>query len=243
MNPAIQIGMPLGAAAVAALGYATVWPSAQLWGPAVWRGPRNSNRVAITFDDGPTSGSTERVLDELQKHRVPATFFAIGQNVENAPEVLRRIDAEGHLVGNHTFSHSHYGVLRGSRFWECELTQTDDAIESILHKRPTFFRPPLGAKSCFVVGAAQRRQLQLVTWSLRAIDGVPTTTDRIMRRFANVRGGDILVLHDGADPRVPHRDRSTAANVIEPLVKLLRERNLEPVRLDSLLSATNQPAQ
>lgn len=242
MNPAIEIAAPVSAAAVAALAYATIWPSAQVWGPAIWHGPRDSNRVAITFDDGPTAGSTERVLDELRKHHVPATFFAIGENVQNAPDVLRRIDAEGHQVGNHTFSHSYFGVLRGPRFWQRELAQTDEMIDSIVHKRPAFFRPPLGAKSRFVVSAAGHRGMTVVTWSLRAVDGIPTTAEKIMQRFSSVRGGDILVLHDGADPRVPHRDRSAAANVIEPLSKLLRERQLEPVRLDSLLDPTPAPA-
>ena len=229
-------------AAVASLGgcaYAVVWPSCQLWGPAIWRGPADSRGVAMTFDDGPTPGPTDSVLDALKAHNARATFFVIGENVRRNPDLLRRIDAEGHLIGNHTFAHWHYGFICGRRYWDREMRRTDELIESILGRRPTYFRPPMGLKTLPAAIAARRRGHTMVTWSLRAIDGVPTTSQRILERFESVSGGDILVLHDGSDPQVPHRDRSAAGKVIKPLVEMIRAKGLEPMRLDEMLTPTS----
>src|SRR5438270_4977958 len=94
------------------LGYATTWPSCNFWGKVTARGPANSKGVAITFDDGPTPNSTEAVLDALAEHHAKATFFVIGQNVRRHPDLLKRIDDEGHQIGNHTFNHGHYNFWR-----------------------------------------------------------------------------------------------------------------------------------
>src|ERR1700743_576148 len=86
--------------------YGTFVPRGQLWGPVIWKGTSGGPpRVALTFDDGPTAGATDRVLDLLADLNVRAAFFVIGRNVEREPDLLRRIDAEGHLIGNHTYDH------------------------------------------------------------------------------------------------------------------------------------------
>src|SRR5437016_2530000 len=84
--------------------WGTPFPSGWLWGKVISRGTKDGPpRIALTFDDGPTPGGTDRILDLLAELKAPATFFVIGQNVEGYPDLLRRIDAEGHLIGNHTF--------------------------------------------------------------------------------------------------------------------------------------------
>src|SRR2546421_4603069 len=99
--------------ALAGLGVAargTFVPTSRVWGPLISHGDRNDPpRVALTFDDGPTPGSTDRVLDIIGELNVKAAFFVIGRNVENNADLLARIDAEGHLIGNHSFDHSHWG--------------------------------------------------------------------------------------------------------------------------------------
>src|SRR5262252_8152929 len=102
--PIIFGAMALGA--VTGL-YVYAWsvPSLQVFGPALVRGPVREGHVALTFDDGPSSPYTDQILDILRERRVTATFFLCGQNVQRYPEIARRIVAEGHTIGNHTYSH------------------------------------------------------------------------------------------------------------------------------------------
>src|SRR5271157_4080674 len=85
--------------------YAWSIPTLQLFGPALLRGPAAGKRIALTFDDGPSSIYTGQILDILRCHDVKATFFVCGRNVERYPEILRRVQAEGHTIGNHCYSH------------------------------------------------------------------------------------------------------------------------------------------
>src|SRR5687768_16289903 len=92
-------------------------PCTSWMGTLYRRGPAGNRGYALTFDDGPTPGGTDRVLDLLGKHGAPAPFFVIGKNVERHPDLLRRIAAEGHIVGNHTWRHAKLGFLRSTEYW------------------------------------------------------------------------------------------------------------------------------
>ena len=126
-------------AAVAGLTYATVSPTSTFWGPAIARGPTNAMQIALTFDDGPTPGSTDRVMEILTKTGVKASFFVIGGNVRRHPELLRRIHEQGHLIANHTFDHSHYTVFGRLGYWKRQIAETDELLESIVGERPAIF--------------------------------------------------------------------------------------------------------
>jgi peptidoglycan/xylan/chitin deacetylase (PgdA/CDA1 family) len=225
--PAVAIGVVFT--------HATVAPASPLWGTLISRGPAGSNRVALTFDDGPTPGTTERVLDALAAADARAAFFVIGASVQRHPDLLRRIHAEGHLVANHSYSHSHYTFFHGPRTWEREIRRTDDVIESILGVRPRLFRPPMGVKTWNTTLARRRTGHTIVTWSRRAIDGLPTTAARIAKRFANTTDGEILLLHDGVEPHAPCSDRTATIAAVPALIQSLRARHLTLVRLDELL--------
>src|SRR5438128_1621508 len=103
MAPAIPIALA-ASAAVAAFTYASVAPACTFWGPVISKGNSALPRYALTFDDGPTENSTERILDILNYHNVKATFFVIGVNAEKNPKLLERIHAEGHIIGNHSYN-------------------------------------------------------------------------------------------------------------------------------------------
>jgi peptidoglycan-N-acetylglucosamine deacetylase len=235
MIAAIAITSAAVAAVSGGFAYATLAPACNFWGKIVHRGPDGSTGVALTFDDGPTPGSTERVLNALASANAKATFFVIGENVRRHADLLRRIHDDGHLIANHTFNHPWLAFVRGQRYWAREIRETDDIIASIIGKRPAIFRPPVGTKTWYVTDAAKAQNHTLVTWSRRAVDGIPTTPQRILKRFANIRGGDILLLHDGVDPRQPNRRRTAAGEATAPLVELIRSGGLQPMRLDELL--------
>lgn len=224
-----------GVGIVAALTYATVAPACRFWGPTLSRGAVGSRQVALTFDDGPTPGVTDVILDALREAEVSATFFVIGANVRKHPDLLRRAHDDGHLVANHSFSHSHFGVLRRRPYWLRDIREADDAIEDAIGVRPAMYRPPCGVKTWHTFGAIRQTGHAMVTWSRRAVDGLPTTPQRIMRRFRNIADGEILLLHDGVEPHAPHADRAATIAVVPMLLERLRHENLTPVRLDELL--------
>ncbi|MEX0742184.1 MAG: polysaccharide deacetylase family protein [Phycisphaeraceae bacterium] len=228
-----------GVTAIGGLGYATAWPRSQIYGPVISRGSAGcGNRVALTFDDGPHTLGTRGVMEALEAEGVVGTFFVIGRFVTQQPDLIRELHARGHLVGNHTFDHHHWGAMRGRRYWSQQLQRTSDVIEETIGKRPTFFRPPMGLKQPHVMRAAQHIGCRVVTWQRRAWDGVPTTTAKIITRIADrARPGDILALHDGVDPFGKRKVGETVA-AVRPIVQRLRARGLQPVRLDTLLTET-----
>lgn len=220
----------------AAMSYGTFVPQSRMWGRNISHGPRRGPaRVALTFDDGPTADFTVQAVQALNELGVAAAFFAVGANVAKHPEIVRLIDASGHVVGNHSYSHDHFAFLYGRGYWRGQLGRTNDLLCQILGKRPALFRPPMGIKTWHVVRAAKANGQTLITWSLRAMDGVPTTTARILARILpNARPGDIISLHDGIEPFGNGHPQATIA-AIRPLVIGLRARGFQVVRLDQLL--------
>jgi peptidoglycan/xylan/chitin deacetylase (PgdA/CDA1 family) len=198
------------------------------------RSRADNGGFALTFDDGPSRDSTAATLDILARLGATATFFVIGVNARRCPDLLLRMRDEGHLIANHSMHHSHFGMFGLTRYWERELSDTDRIIEDVIGARPTFFRPPMGIKTPWLMRAAGRRH-QVITWTRRAVDGVSTTPQRILRRLVpGTQGGDILLLHDGVEPS-SRRDPSASLAAIEPLIHQLRDRGLAPVPLDQLL--------
>src|SRR3974377_101343 len=138
----------MGGVGVVALGgaYVYAWsvPTLQVFGPALLRGPTRDGNVALTFDDGPSSPYTGQILEILRERGVTATFFLCGRNVECHPEIARRIVAEGHTIGNHTYSHP-FPYFRRRSFFAAEIDRAQNAIERAAGQRPKIFRPPFGA--------------------------------------------------------------------------------------------------
>jgi peptidoglycan/xylan/chitin deacetylase (PgdA/CDA1 family) len=215
--------------------YTTIAPACQFFGPVISRVSNETNRIALTFDDGPTPGGTDAILDILRGAQIHATFFVIGANVQKNPDLLRRIHAEGHAIGNHTWHHHHHAWLGTKKYWRDEIARTDDAIEQITGARPRYFRPPIGIKTPFTLAVAKELNHPTITWSRRARDGIPTTAKKILARFSALRPGDIAILHDGTSPIFPRTPAATIG-ALPLLLEMLRRQNLQPVRLDELLA-------
>jgi len=235
-SPLLVGSMFAAAAAPAALvAHGMLNTRSSLFVPVIWRGDRSGPaRVALTFDDGPGPTGTARILDALAKLGVPAAFFVIGANARRWPQLVARMDEEGHIVANHTFDHRRLGILKPPTFWRDQLARADGVIEDLIGKRPRFFRAPLGYKCWTMARPLTESGHVAIAWTRRALDGIPTTTPKILKRLGGSRAGDILVLHDGEEPGRP-RDQSATVAAIEPLVRKLRDRGLEFVRLDALI--------
>jgi peptidoglycan/xylan/chitin deacetylase (PgdA/CDA1 family) len=157
-----------------------------------------AGRAALTFDDGPGSDATPRVLDELGQLDVVATFFVLGAEVRDAPELARRIVDGGHELGLHGFAHPRYDLLSAAQARE-DLEQGLEAIESAAGVRPSWFRPPYGKLSDATHQACLSMNLKIAYWSAWGLDWEDIDANAISTEVtANLSDGAIVLLHDTA---------------------------------------------
>jgi peptidoglycan/xylan/chitin deacetylase (PgdA/CDA1 family) len=153
--------------------------------------------IALTFDDGPNARLTSQLLDLLDAHHIKVTFFVIGQNVTQHPEIVSRAAREGHEIGNHSWSHPNLGKM-SDEVVRRELQKTDDAIRSATGNRPNLMRPPYGS-----ITARQKKWIKeefgykIILWDVDPLDwkrpGPAAVCNRIVR---NIRAGSIILSHD-----------------------------------------------
>lgn len=206
-------------------------PGFDLLGRIPWRGRRSSGAMAITFDDGPNPGATEEVLALLAKHDAKATFFMIGQNVERSPALARRVAAEGHAVGSHTYSHQKLNrVTVAAAASEIDRGHEATAAAGLPDQR--LFRAPHGLKTFAVFRHIRRRGLRLIGWTAGVFDTDCPRGEIIARRARRwVRPGSILLLHDG---KYGH-DRRPMLQALDDILALARARGLALVTVPELL--------
>ncbi len=235
----IALGLAVLAAVLAGLSvYTGSVPHWQLFGPAVVRGLAAGRRVAITFDDGPVAPFTEQILDILRQRKVPATFFLCGRNVERFPEIARRIQAEGHTIGNHTYSHPFLYFRSRSRI-ASEIDCTQEAIEKVTGQRPVYFRPPFGARWFGLHSVLRERGLRLIQWSDTGYDwkgGSATSAEIVRETLKQLGPGSIILLHDGRRTYPPQMvDQSNTVKALPPIIDAARQAGLTFVPLGELL--------
>lgn len=169
--------------------------------------------MALTFDDGPSPLYTGRVLALLRQYGVTATFFMIGSNIQKYPDVLRQVLAEGHQVGNHTWTHPDLGTLSATEVRD-EIERTSDIIAQTGRTgQPTLFRAPGGFFTRASMRVCATLGLQPVSWSVDPRDwsnpGVHTITDRVL---AHAHSGSIVLEHDGCVDSGAHPPLSSPEN-------------------------------
>jgi peptidoglycan/xylan/chitin deacetylase (PgdA/CDA1 family) len=215
-----------------------------LWPRSTWLGSNWTHlpsaaaardEVAITIDDGPEPEVTPAVLALLAEHGAPATFFCIGERVERHPAVARSITAAGHSVENHTQHHSPRFSLLGPGRIRDEIARAQLAIGMATGQQPKFFRAPAGLRNPLLQPALTRFDLQLTSWTRRGFDTRTGNGETVLARLtANLRGGDILLLHDGHAART-HSGQPVILAVLPRLLRDLAARGLRPVTLRAAL--------
>lgn len=215
MNPSLATGITttLGVATAAGLAYggfayASLWPGSRIFGEALVA-PRRLGELALTFDDGPNRVWTPRLLDALASHDVHATFFMLGERAQAEPDLVRRVAAAGHLVGNHSWGHPNLARSSASRIRD-ELTRTRDTLEQLTGSAVKFFRPPFGARCPAVFRIAREMGMRPVLWNAMTSDWSEPSAERIAEQLVakvdKLHGRGMaanIVLHDGG-----HRDPS-----------------------------------
>lgn len=219
-------------AALAAYALA-VWPQSQVYGRIVTHGPAAGRMVALTFDDGPNDPATSRILDVLAEKGVTATFFVVGENAGVFPHTVLREVAEGHAVGNHSYTHRKRDTLEEWSYGELQRTQ--DAIEQAAGVRPALYRSPNGFHTPWQLRAVRRAGLTTVHWNVQTQDWERPDPETIVRRvLAHVQPGAIVLMHDGDDTN-HGSDRTPTIEALPKLIDELRARGYRLVTVPELL--------
>ena len=154
----------------------------------------------LTFDAGYENGCTEKILDTLKKHNVPAAFFLVGNYMEKNADLVRRMVDEGHIVANHTMHHYDMSKLSDKGAFQKELTDLEDLFTSITGKElPKYYRPPQGIYSQENLKMAQEMGYQTVFWSLAYVDwnndAQPTAQQAFDKLLPRTHNGAVILLH------------------------------------------------
>ena len=198
-SPVLALGAV--AASHAPLLYGTLRANSRLFGPVATRFAPAGDEVWLTIDDGPHREDTPRILDLLDAAAARATFFVRGDRARAHPELIAKIHARGHQLGNHTFSHPQATCwCLPPRRAAQEIASCNEALCEITGESPRLFRAPVGMANPFMHREARANGLRMIGWSARGFDGVVARAEpaRVVRRiFAGLRPGAIVLLHEG----------------------------------------------
>ena len=187
------------------------------------RGDNKEKRIALTFDDGPHQYVTKQVLTTLQKHKVKATFFVLGQNVVKYPEIVKKADSFGHEIANHSWSHKNLTKLNVKQM-QAEINRANEAICEAIGKYPTMYRPPYGA-----IDETVREVIELtpVLWNIDTLDWHHKTPAKTVANLKEQAKNDgIILMHD---------IHQQSADALEDVIIYLKEEGYEFVTTSQLL--------
>lgn len=179
-------------------------------------------RIAITFDDGPHAKVTDQILSILQKYDVKATFFVIGLNVVQHPDIVAKANEHGHEIANHSWSHKNLTKLTPEQL-HTEIDQTNEAINEAIGKYPTAYRPPFGATNADV-----RKEIALtsVLWNIDTMDWHHKTPAKTLANVkAQAKDGGILLMHD---------IYQESADALESVIIYLKKEGYEFVKISEI---------
>jgi peptidoglycan/xylan/chitin deacetylase (PgdA/CDA1 family) len=200
-------------------GAAPFFPGTGFYLPVISRGKPAGNSIALTFDDGPSPESTPIVLALLARYKLPATFFVIGSQAEQYPELIQRIVDEGHSVGNHSWGHDSLLMLRSEQRLAGDIRRTQEVLLKT-GIRPLVFRPPVGITGPRLGPALDTLGMFVVNFSCRGFDrgnrNINNLADKVLKRL---QPGDIVLLHDSIP--LSAADKKQWQNELDLLLKKL----------------------
>lgn len=219
------------------MAYGYLVPTSPVFGKVYFKGsPTAGNLVALTFDDGPNEPYTSQILGILDRYSIRATFFVIGRNVELYPGIARRILAERHVLGNHSYSHNANHAVTQSGSKDLELAQL--AIFLVTGVKPHLYRPPHGKKSPWELRSLKKESLIEVTWSVAANELRIRSAESLSEKIAaRTDPGEIILLHDGYGTThdSPGSDKSLTVQALPLVIEKLLAKGYRFVTVPELL--------
>ena len=197
---------------------------------AYYVGDTSKKVIYLTFDCGYEAGYTENILDTLKKHNVKATFFVVGNYLKSEPEIIKRMNNEGHIVGNHTYSHPDMAKIKDEAKFLEELKKVEDEYKQITGKEmKKYYRPPQGKFSEENLKMANKAGYKTFFWSLAYVDWYkdkqPSKEEAFSKLIPRIHNGSIVLLHNTSE---------TNANILDELLTKWEEmgytfKNLEEI--------------
>ncbi len=192
--------------------------------------------IALTFDDGPWPKSTTQVLDILKKNNIKATFFIVGQNLKEYPDMGKRVVNEGHIIANHTWHHwYHHMNPQTSAF---EIDNTTNLIYKVTGVKTNLFRPPGGIKSNGPYNYAKNQKYATIMWSSDSNDYArPSVSKLIHNVMREAKPGGIVLMHDGGG------NRSNTVQALPQIISTFRKQGYRFVTIPELLELEDKHLQ
>ncbi|MGN6213785.1 polysaccharide deacetylase family protein [Parafilimonas sp.] len=187
----------------------------------------DKKEIALSFDDGPAQNYTPEILQVLREYNIQAAFFCIGKHIEANKDLLKQVHEEGHVIGNHSYTHDKWFDLFSSAKMNAELALTDDIIKDITGQKPRLFRPPYGVINPNVRKAIIKGSYIPLGWSLRSYDTMIKDEGKLLKRITrSIKPGDIFLFHDTCQ---------ITLKVLPIFIQHLQQKGFSIVRLDKLL--------
>ncbi|WP_127529653.1 polysaccharide deacetylase family protein [Paenibacillus kobensis] len=211
----------------------------RLFGFRVFKRGRAKREIALTFDDGPDPRYTPQLLDLLQRYGAKATFFVVGAHAERHPELLKRMQDEGHVIGVHNYEHKTNWLMRPKTV-KRQIERTNEIIMNATGQRAVYYRPPWGIVNIFDYSL---RNLQIILWSSLFGDwrykvGAKQLEQRMMKKL---RPGEVMLLHDCG--MTPGADENAPENMLKALDNVMREgvrRGFRFIAIDEMIGLTEK---
>jgi peptidoglycan-N-acetylglucosamine deacetylase len=234
----VLAGTAAGAGLIAA-GYQSISPTGQWYGRTFTGLPgtelaQGAKHLALTYDDGPNDPHTPKLLEVLSRHNVRATFFLIGRYVCQRPDLVREIASAGHAIGNHTFTHPLL-IFQGESGIRQQLSDCRAALQDAIGEHSDLFRPPFGGRRPAVLRIARELGLEPVMWNVTGYDWNAPPAAQIDARVAGqIRGGDVILLHDGGHKQMG-ADRSQTVIATDHLVARYKGEGYEFMTISEMM--------
>ena len=205
----------------------------QFFGKVYFHISKRSNKIAITFDDGPDPNLTHDIINVLKKHNIKATFFIIANQAEQHADIVKKCFDEGHTIACHDLKHSVFSNFRTTAPLLRDISKAQHVIERIIGRKPLLYRPPVGLMNPHVLKALHKLNMQCIGWSKSAGDAGNRRISKIYRINTLSGQGEVILLHD----TLPNpKYKQEILNQLEKLCCSIKDQNLEAVSINEMFN-------
>ncbi len=186
--------------------------------------------IAISFDDGPAANCTPEILELLRQDNIKATFFCIGNRIAGNENILQQIKEEGHIIGNHSYSHHFWFDMFSSQKMLDDMKQMDEEMQRVIGLKPKLFRPPYGVTNPNLKKAIIKGGYTPVGWSVRSMDTLIKDKKKLLNKInAAIQPGAVFLFHDTS---------KTTLQALPEFIKEVKNKDYNIIPLDKLLALT-----